>query len=270
LKNESAEAIYDRVLLEVQRHPHHRIMTMRGKNMGDMLDRSGWWKRGEGVALDEFYRSCLSQGLHLQEQMGRGYLSAALVEEIRALGQPVVPWDVELAQWFDIHFPAMEKTRSYARLSRRQSSTPDIPRPLWIQNKPGNDPDRTFGVVLDTSGSMHRTMLAKALGAIASYSIAREVPAVRVIFCDAAPYDQGYLPPEDIAGRVKVLGRGGTILQPGIDLLEHAKDFPANGPLLIITDGACDNLHTRRSHAYLMPDNRQLPFSPKGPVFKMK
>ena len=82
---------------------------------------------------------------------------------------------------------------------------------------------------------MDRALLAKALGAIASYSIAREVPAVRVVFCDAAVYDQGYMPPEAIAGRVRVRGRGGTVLQPGIDLLNQAKDFPKDAPLLVIT-----------------------------------
>jgi predicted DNA-binding transcriptional regulator YafY len=51
----------------------------------------------------------------------------------------------------------------------------------------------TFGVVLDTSGSMERTVLARALGTIASYATSRDVPAVRVVFCDAAPYDEGYL-----------------------------------------------------------------------------
>jgi hypothetical protein len=45
----------------------------------------------------------------------------------------------------------------------------------------------TFGVVLDTSGSMNAELLGKALGAIASYALARDVPAARVVFCDAAP-----------------------------------------------------------------------------------
>jgi len=270
LRGESSETIYDRIMEEKRRHPRRRIATMRGHDMGDILDPTGWWKRGKGLELDEFYRSALSQGLDLQERSGRGYLPAGLIEEVRALRQPPISWDVELAQWFDIHFPPTEKVRSYARLSRRQSSTPDIPRPLWAADRPKTDYERTFGVLLDTSGSMQRTILAKALGAIASYSIAREVPAVRVVFCDAATYDQGYMKPEEIAERVKIQGRGGTVLQPGIDLLERAKDFPANGPLLIITDGMCDILHTRRSHAFLMPDNRPLPFSPKGPVFKMK
>ncbi len=123
----------------------------------------------------------------------------------------------------------------YARVSRRQSATPDIPRPLWVPAH-GAEDGRTYGVVLDMSGSMDRSLLARALGAIASYSMARDVPLVRVVFCDAATCDQGYLLPEAIADKVKVKGRGGTILQPAIDLLERAEDFPTDGPLLIITD----------------------------------
>ena len=94
---------------------------------------------------------------------------------------------------------------------------------------------------------------------------------MRVVFCDAAPYDQGVMHPEDIAGAVQVRGRGGTKLQPGIDLLEHDPTFPKNAPLLIITDGACDRLQLYgREHAYLIPWGRRLLFPPKGPVFKLR
>jgi predicted metal-dependent peptidase len=130
--------------------------------------------------------------------------------------------------------------------------------------------NRTYGVVLDTSGSMDRSLLAKALGAIASYSISRQVPAVRVVFCDAAPYDQGYMPAEEIAGQVKVRGRGGTVLQPAINLLEGAEDFPKEGPILIITDGYCERLRISRKHAFLIPKSNQLPFLPRGQVFRME
>jgi len=100
--------------------------------------------------------------------------------------------------------------------------------------------------------------------------MARDVPAVRVVFCDAVTYDQGYMPPEALVDRVRVQGRGGTILQPAIDLLETADDFPPNGPVLIITDGACDRLHIQREHAFLLPAGRHLPFVPKGKVFRIK
>ncbi len=266
LKGESAEAIYDQIVRDL-RH-YRKLSTLRGIDMGDMLSEPGWWLNSEGLSLDEFYRNCLSQGLLLHQEQKRGYLSAGLIEEIRALGQPPIPWDVELAHWFDVHFPPIEQVRTYARASRRQSSTPDIPRASWIA--PPEDSQRTFGVLLDTSGSMDRTLLAKALGTIASYSIARDVAAVRVVFCDAAAFDQGYMPAEEIAGSVKVRGRGGTILQTGIDLLEKAGDFPKKGPLLIITDGLCDRLSIRREHAFLLPAGRTLPFPPKGPVFNIR
>lgn len=60
------------------------------------------------------------------------------------------------------------------------------------------------------------------------------------------------------------------MLQPGIDLIEKAHDFPKNGPVLIITDGRCDRLHVRREHAFLLPEGHSLPFLPKGPVFAVK
>ena len=77
--------------------------------------------------------------------------------------------------------------------------------------------------------------------------------------------------PDDLAGYVKVRGRGGTKLQPAIDLLDDDPKFPKDAPLLIITDGCCDRLNLRgRNHAYLVPWGYRLPFQPSGPVFKLK
>lgn len=268
LKGLSAEAIYDRIVTDLRKY--RRLSTLRGKGMGDILpgSRSGWWTVGEGVRLDDFYRNALTQGLEYHQGQGRGLLPAGLIEEIRALNHPPVPWDVQLARWFDLYFPAIEKRRSYARPSRRQSSTPDIPRPHWVTPEEAAE-GRTFGVVLDTSGSMSRLLLAKALGAIASYATARDVPMARVVFCDATYYDQGYMPPEAIADRVRVRGRGGTILQPAITFLERVDDFPKDGPLLIITDGYCDPITVQapRPHAYLIPKGNRLPFQPRGDLF---
>lgn len=270
LKGLSAEAIYDRIVTDLRLY--RKLATFRGEGLGDMLERGNpdWWQSAEGRSLDVFYRECLMQGLVYHEQCGGGGLiPLGLIEEIRALSQPPIPWDVELARWFDCHIPPLEKSRTYSRLSRRQSSTPDIPRPSWFVSQAAQD-GRTYGVVLDTSGSMDRKILAKALGAIASYSAARDVMAVRVIFCDAHYYDQGFIPSQDIAGRVKVKGRGGTILQPAITFLEEQKDFPETAPLLVITDGYCDTLQIRREHAFLMPSGRSLPFVPQGPVFRIQ
>jgi predicted metal-dependent peptidase len=90
------------------------------------------------------------------------------------------------------------------------------------------------------------------------------------VFCDAAACDAGDLPVDEIAGRVGIRGRGGTVLQPAIDLLQRAPDFPPDGPLLIITDGECDVLRVRRTHAFLIPLGARLPFTPRGEVFHLR
>jgi predicted metal-dependent peptidase len=264
-KGMNAEAVYDIIVTDMR--TYRKLATLRGVGLGDILPGVG--RDAADVDLDEFYRRALMQGLDYHQEQNRGYLPAGLIEEIRALSHPPIPWDVELARWFDGYFTPIEKTRSYARPSRRQSSTPDIPRPNWVVRKEVLD-GRTFGVVLDTSDSMERGLLAAALGAIASYSASRDVPAARVVFCDAQAYDMGYMKPEDIAGTVKVKGRGGTILQPGIDLLENAEDFPKDAPILIITDGLCDKVALHgREHAFLIPRGAHLPFVAKGKIFRI-
>ncbi|NBI27458.1 vWA domain-containing protein [Chengkuizengella marina] len=269
MKGLSAESIYDRIVSDIR--TYKKIYTLRGIGQGDIIEKGNrsFWDPRNGITIDDFCKNSLQQGFVYHQEMNRGLLPAGLVEEIKALGQPPIKWDVELAKWFDQHFSPQEKIRTYARISRRQSSTPDIPRPKWVSNG-GDEDGRTFGVILDTSGSMDKKLLSKALGAISSYSLSRDVPFARVVFCDAMAYDAGYLSPEEIAGRVQVKGRGGTILQPAIDLLQETDDFPKKGPILIITDGYIHRLKITREHAYIIPKGNSLPFVPKGPVFRIE
>ena len=89
-----------------------------------------------------------------------------------------------------------------------------------------------------------------------------------MVFCDAQPYDAGYISPEDIAGRIAVKGRGGTVLTPAARLLENAEDFPKDGPVLIITDGYIESdFRINREHAFLLPKGRRLPFKARGKIF---
>jgi predicted metal-dependent peptidase len=285
----SAESVYDTLVTDLRRA--RKLTTFGGRQVGDVL--GDWlsapaaeqrrssrretaaplpWQRADRVrstTLDDFYRRALATGLEYHHNNGRGLLPAGLEQEIRALDHPPLAWDARLARWFDEHVRPPESARSYARASRRQASTPDIPRPGRVHPEQ-LDKRPTFGVVLDTSGSMNAELLGKALGAIASYAMARDVPAARVVFCDAVAYDAGYLPVEEIAGRVKVRGRDGTILQPGVNLLERAKDFPATGPILIITDAECDVVRVKREHAFLIPAGAKLPFTPRGPLFRVR
>lgn len=266
-KDWSAESIYEELIKEIRKN--QKLNTLRGYGKGDIISHDVGKKCStySGMTLDEFCKSALAQGLEYHISSGRGYVPAGLIEEIRALSMPAIPWEVELARWMDSYIKPLEKHRSYARPSRRQGSTPDIPRPRYIKDGISDDA-RTFGVVIDTSGSMSAKMIGMALGSIASYAAARDVPLVRVVFCDAKSYDAGYMSPEDIAGRVEVKGRGGTILQPAVTLLEQVKDFPESAPVLIITDAEIESkLQIQREHAFLIPKGKRLPFSPKGKVF---
>jgi predicted metal-dependent peptidase len=268
-EKESAEAIYDRIVGDLRLARRlNKVRTMRGVGKVDVLgERPPAWWNGPGADLDAFYRRALAEGLDLHAASGqRGLLPGDLVEEIRAIQQRPIPWDVRLGQWMDAFFPPLEARRSFARASRRQASTPDIPRAVWIRPEERLTA-RTFGVVLDTSGSMPPRLLARALGAIASYALGREVPLVRVLQCDAGVHDMGYVEPESLLGRVEVRGRGGTVLQPAISKLESDDRFPRDAPILIITDGGCDQLSVRRQHAYLMPEGARLPFRTSAPRF---
>ena len=270
LKGLSAETIYDMIQSNLRKYA--KMDTFRGYGQGDVIgtDSTAFHNRHSHTKLDDFCKNALMQGLEYHTEHDRGFIPAGLLEEIRALAMPPIPWDVKLAKWFDCFFSPLEKHRTYARPSRRQGATPDIPRPRYVQGEIATD-SRTFGVVIDTSASMSAKQLGMALGSIASYAASKEVPFARVVFCDAQAYDAGYLAPEEIAGRVTVQGRGGTILQPGIDLLERAQDFPKNGPILIITDGYIEeNLHVRHDHAFLIPYGNRLPFQARGDVFYFK
>jgi len=266
----STEEVYDSLAKDIRRA--RKLATLRGVGVQDLIGED------EGALFTDAERYCrqaLAQGVdQLTHGAQRGFVPAGLIEEIRSLNQPPIAWDVKLAQWFDERFPPPEQRRSYARPSRRQSATPDVARPSVIKPSEELRRSRVFGVVLDTSGSMETQLLGKALGAIASYAMARDVAAVRLICCDAQAYDSGWVEPERLLDRFSLRGRGGTILQPGLDLLKQLADkaeFPRGGPLLIITDGYCeDKITTAMDHAYLLPQGHRLPFRPVGQVFAVK
>lgn len=263
LRGWSADDIYLRLAADLR--VRRRVRTLRGDDV-DLLD-----ERPDRPFTDreEFCRRALAQGLDWHQGVGRGSLPGGLVEAIRTLAQPPIPWQAALAQWMRERFPLQERRRSYARPSRRQSTTPDTPRPRLVA------PDdervtRTFGVVVDTSASMERIDLGKAIGAIVAYAQAQEVREVRLVYCDAQPYDEGFVAIEALAARVSVRGRGGTVLQPAVELLQSRRDFPKDAPILLITDGFCeDDLQVARDHAFLLSAGGRLPFATRKPVFRM-
>ena len=162
---------------------HDDPMHIISENPGDelkiyqyLIDQNITANRNHYGTAAIYYDSEL-QGLEFHQSTGRGFIPAGLIQEIRSLAMPPIPWDVELAKWFDIYFPPLEKQRTYARPSRRQMATPDIPRPRYTPCDIPTD-SRTFGVVIDTSGSMNAQVIGKALGSII-YKTRTRIPSAK-------------------------------------------------------------------------------------------
>lgn len=266
----SSEEVYDLLIRDPRRCKGLR--GFRG-GLGDILWDSPGRRiyRGDVTTLDDLIRRCMAAGLSCP---GRGLIPAGLLEEVRSLFTPPVPWDVELARWMEAHIPMVrDPLRTYARASRRQSSTPDIPRPARYVPQEWKDAC-TFGVVMDTSGSMDRELLGRALGAIASYAEARDVSTVRLVLCDAQPYDRGLVLPTDLRGVYPVIGRGGTVLQPAVNFLLSRADFPPAAPVMILTDGWCEEeILCPREHCFVLPRKQwkegAMPLRTSAPVFRV-
>jgi predicted metal-dependent peptidase len=247
-----------------------RLFTFRGEGMGDMLiDLGGKPLMINGKAAEDVAEALMKQGIKRHMDAKRGLLPAGMLEMVAPTYAPPPKWKMSLSRWFEAHFEQLSPARTYARMSRRQQATPDIPRPRFaVPQLP--DGSNIFGVVLDTSGSMSNELLSKCLGAIVSLSQKHNIKQVRLIFCDAQPYDEGFVPIKRLMEPIHMRGRGGTRLQPGINALVAAKDFPSDAPILVITDGQCDALTIERDHAFLIPEGARLPFTTIGPVFELK
>jgi predicted metal-dependent peptidase len=255
LARESAEGIYD--LLISGKRPTKNLRSYAGLGQGDIiLHGPRTVLRGDVSTLEDLYTAALRQGREICLLRGftRGLIPAQLEEEINALDVAPISWEVALAQWFEKFVPVPAPIRTYARASRRQSATPDIPRPrYWLPERLQHQ--ATFGVILDSSGSMDRQMLAEGLGAIASYAASRNVRYVRLVHCDAMPYDDGYVDIESLRLRYTVKGRGGTVLGSAVDYLLAQPDFPSQAPILLISDGQIESdlSPIPRAHAWILP-----------------
>lgn len=265
LDGKSAEDIYDLLCAELRKSK--KLICLSGRsNKGDMIERGG------AASFEDVAKRALLSSYDILDEHARGLLPGGLTEEIRTLAHPPVPWDVKLAEWMTERFRPEEKEKSYARPSRRQSSSPDIPRPGRREYEESRAA-KVLGVIVDTSASMDRRILGSALGAIASTCESLDVDKIRLIWCDAGPHDEGWKDPVDLWGKISVHGRGGTVLQPAFDFMRALvakNEFPHGGPILVITDGWCeDELNAQGfDSAALIPEGAPKPRG-IGAFFKM-
>ncbi len=123
----SPEEIYDKLMENPK--AARKLITLGGQGISDMMCH---------LAVDKYERTdrllldALLRGYQIHTESGKGSLPPAMLEEMRALENPPLPWDVRLGRWFDEHIPPVERIRTYGRPSRRQASTPDIARPRYV------------------------------------------------------------------------------------------------------------------------------------------
>ena len=144
---------------------------------------------------------------------------------------PAIPGDAALAKWFDVQFPPLEKHRTWRGRADGRGATPDIPRPGYAYYEQDLE-SRTFGVVVDTSGSMSAKQIGMALGSIASYAAGERCSVRENHFLRCQSDGCGISGTGRYCRPGKSHGTRRTILQPGVDCLEQANDFPKDGPIL--------------------------------------
>jgi len=220
-----------------------------------VCDHSGWTKgedEGGGKSLDpntlarqveNFTQEIARQALNnFSKKMGRGTLPAGVYELINELLQPPKAPYYQIIQKL-VKATRISKFKSCStRINRKRTYSFilkefDLPQ---ISPFPGKKRDLTFniGVLIDTSGSQSKEDIMDALSGIKSLVENDRNCHVTVIENDTVvqkEYEIKRL--ADI--QMKVKGRGGTVLMPG---LERFRELSVD-VVLGFTDGYCENLN---------------------------
>ncbi|MGR6921866.1 vWA domain-containing protein [[Actinomadura] parvosata] len=168
----------------------------------------------------------------------RELLSRAVAAEIEARGtasggwrrwaertlRPEVDWRARLARLVrrGLAQASGRVDYSHARPSRRAAAAPSVVLPALVRPLP------RVAVVVDTSGSVARTVLEQALAELDGVLRATGHRWLEVICCDTEAY-----PAQRVraAARVELVGGGGTDLRPGFDAAAGAD------VVIVLTDG---------------------------------
>ena len=260
----SPEEIYEELILNPRLT--RKLVTFAGESVSDLL---GLDAEGPAVTTaDRFFLDAMLRGYQIHAEAGRGALPHRLIDELKALEQPPLAWDVLLARWFDQHVPPVERIRTYGRPSRRQSATPEIARPRYIWPDEEVVQRGMFGLIVDASGALPQERLSEVLGAIGAYALSRNISRVRIVFSGSEVRDLGPVAADDIAGQRVSLPRTSPQVAPGVAAADGARDFPSDAPLLIVSGMPPDRVSTNRVHAWLVPQNSRLPFHTDADVIR--
>ena len=270
-RNKSPELIYDD--LARNEKATRKLITFAGEGVSDC--HGGDAAAGDDEAApqkDRLLLDALLRGHQIHTESGKDRLPYTLIDEMRALEHPPLPWDVQLGRWFDENIPPIERIRTYAQPSRRQSATPEIARPRYVWPDEETAQRGTFGLIIAETVQLPKPMLGLVMGAISAYVLGRNIPSVRLIRSGAEVTDIGMVSAEELTQHaVKAIqtSQKTSIIQPAIELLAQARDFPEDAPILIVTAMPCDRVKTHRTHAYVVPEGGRLQFESRAPLIEV-
>ncbi|MCC7539702.1 MAG: hypothetical protein IT379_26000 [Deltaproteobacteria bacterium] len=170
-----------------------------------------------------------------------GQLPAWGKEWIRATIEPPPRWEAVLQ---GAMAGIVRTRRTFLRPSRRLAAVHAMlelgPDDAWVVTMPGRkvEPVGRLAAVLDTSGSVPASALARALGGIAAAASAEGLDEVRLVQCDATiTKDSVVSPAELVLERFEIVGRGGTDFRsPLTKLASDARREGARFTVVYVTD----------------------------------
>jgi len=168
-------------------------------------------------------------GKILDAMKNRGLVSANDKDFLDKIEKVRIPWMRLLMNSINDEVGFKKCTRSYSRLNRRGN--------FYLPGKKYNSSELT--IVLDTSGSMGIKTMETVFGYIdkISSSINTTIIQIDAEIQGVSKYKKG------MWKKFELKGRGGTCLQPALDLIKKTGKLN-KGTVLMLTDGECDALNT--------------------------
>lgn len=215
--NQSSEYYYEKLKKEAENQK--KDIGEFAEGLGDTVDDHSLWDEFDDDIVEEKIRNIADKAIKEQEKKGWGSIDGKLAQQIIAANKPVVNWKKEV-RWFINKLVLMGRLNTRMRPNRRYGF-----------QSPGSKRDYTSRllVAFDTSGSVsdsHLEYFATELNGMIDHVECDFIQFDWVIHGEPKPFSKK-------AGKINVVGRGGTNFTPVIEL---ADNLNYDG-LVIFTDG---------------------------------
>lgn len=171
----------------------------------------------------------------VQAAKARDKLPAHIKSMIDEVLRPRIDWKEELRQWLTAKSPS---DYSFRKPNRMYMTGPGK---MYLPGLDGHDDMESFGVLMDTSGSITMAELQQGLGEIVGAVVDVNPKKLVVAYCDAAVQHADVFdnPGEaEVAATFERHGQGGTSMPAGLKWFK--RNHPATQAVMVWTDGYTD------------------------------